>query len=308
MEETRELAVIVMSNKVNYRASNTRLRYQLVLSALVFCLGATYGVKELKIPGVLTFVSAPNVNLILLTILGFSIFTSFCFVVQHSLYGLENPAERNEINDYRRRINEEVKSIKSNIDLVKKTLGSVIEAYSNLPEEKISRVRIFDEDKEPKPEDTNLLEVNKFVAELKSISVHSRKIIEDHFSWEGDFSGAEAPNKTFLIACENVRSNSLNLASYLKDRSINEDVISSFFDEISDCVSRMEIRHRKFRATLKSFSDARWLDRVGLPFLVPLIVWAFLVICGVIKLGPKLVEVNKSSVLQQSVSDEMGEP
>ena len=306
MEETWELAALVMSNKVNYRASNTRLRYQLVLSALVFCLGATYGVKELKIPGVLTFVSSPNVNLILFTILGFSIFTLFSFAVQHSLYRLENPAERKEIGEYRQRIEREVSSIRSHFDQANKKLDSIIEAYSNLPPKEARRLTFIDDD--PKPEDPNMLKIREFVVELQSISSHSKRISDEQFIWEEYFSGEESPDKIFYNASINLKLISQDLASSLGERRIYEDKISSSFDKLSNRVLKLELRSRKFRAALKSFSDARWLDRFGLRFLVPLIEWAFLVIFGIVQLGPKLVEVNKSSVEQQTISDEMGKP
>ena len=306
MEETWELAALVMGNKVNYRASNTRLRYQLVLSALVFCLGATYGVKELKIPGVLTFLSSPNTNLILSAILGFSFFTLFSFAVQHSLYRLEDPDERKEINEYRRWVDEKVFAIKARLDAAKEKLDLSIEAYSNLPAEIPNRITFIGD--EPEPVDSNLVEVRKLTAELQSVSEHAKKIKEEQFLWEDLFSGKGAPNKIFLVACEKVQWASQNLTDGLSNRRIDEAKIRPAFDEFSHLVSKLEVRHKKFQKTLKSFSDARWLDRYGLPFLFPLLVWAFLIIIGGVNFSAKVIEVTEPSASQHSVSDEMVKP
>ena len=295
-----------MNNRVNYRASNTRLRYQLVLSALVFCLGATYGVKELKIPGVLTFMSSPGTNLILSGILGFSFFTLFGFAVQHSLYRLESPDERKEISEYRRWVNKEMSSIKSHFDSAKEKLDLSIKAYSNLPEKEYGLTRIIDA--EPKPVDSNMIVVRKLAEELRSITTHTKKVGDEKFVWEELFAGKSAPNKTFLTACIRLEAASQELDSYLSGRLIDETKIRPKFDELSDYVSRLELQHKKFRRTLKSFSDARWLDRYGLPFLIPLVVWAFLIIIGAFNLNAKLIEANEASVKQQTVSEEMVEP
>ena len=170
-------------------------------------------------------------------------------------------------------------AIKSHFASAKEKLDLAIEAYSNLPEKKPERVTFIGGN--PKPVDSNLEVVMKLAEKLQLISKHANKIVDEQFMWEEFFGGESAPNKTFFIACLNVRKVSRNLASSLSERRMFIDKIRPQFDELSDDISRLVIRHKKFHTKLKSFSDARWLDRYGLPFLIPLVVWLFLISVGV---------------------------
>ena len=86
MEEAWELAVVsAMPAFTDWSGRHTRLRYQSVLTSMLFLIILIYGVEEVSIPGFFKLERIPDLNIIALGLLVFAIYSITSFIFQHKI-------------------------------------------------------------------------------------------------------------------------------------------------------------------------------------------------------------------------------
>ena len=99
MEEAWELAVVSAVSVRDYSARHTRLRYQSVLSALLYALVATLEVKELQIPGFFKFCDTPPDWLLHLSAMSFAFYSMVSFFLQDRLEKSDHRSAKVDVDD-----------------------------------------------------------------------------------------------------------------------------------------------------------------------------------------------------------------